>query len=108
MLVYDTPLQPRALAPANTSEATLWTTDDDCVVQVNATNLGAAQIKVNVGILPSGGSTFWVLEEAPVAVGDAYINLGPFPLRNGDAIRVKTDTANDAQFSLTGWGSTSV
>lgn len=108
MAAFDTAFTPKSLAPANTTEAALFTAGTDststqdvsCLVDV--ANIGTATIAVRVGIKPSGGSTHWKLYDANIPANDALSGLGPWFLESGDAIQVRTDTANDAVFSVTG------
>lgn len=102
MAAFDTAITPVAVTPANTSDTTLFTASDDTSVSVNSTNIGASSIAVRVGITPSGGSVFWVAFDVPVPTGQAFLGIGPLFLQIGDAVTVRTGTANDATFSLTG------
>jgi len=104
---FDTAFTPKALTPANTTEAALLIVGTDTAAQdvslmVDVANIGTGAIAVRVGIKPSGGSTHWKVYDLSIAVGDAIASLGPYFLENADAIQVRTDTANDAVFSTTG------
>ena len=108
MAAFDTAFTPKSLAPANTTEAALFTAGTDststqdvsCLVDV--ANIGTGAIAVRVGIKPSGGSTHWKLYDIDVPVGSSLLSIGPWFLQSGDAVQVRTDTANDAVFSITG------
>lgn len=104
MAAFDTALTPVSATPADTNNATLFTASADSSVLVDVTNTGAAEIQVRVGVTPSGGSVHWKVYDAPigVGVGDDLGSLGPYFLQSGDAVTVRTDTVNDAVFSLTG------
>lgn len=102
MAAFDTALTPVAATPANTSETTLFTASADSSVLVEATNIGSGAIEVRVGVTPNGGSVHWKLYDTIIPAQDAMISMGPWFLQNGDAVIVRTDTANDATFSLTG------
>lgn len=108
MGAFDTAFTPKSLAPANTTEAALFTAGTDssssqdvsCLVDVS--NIGSATIAVRIGIKPSGGSTHWRLYDASIPAADSILGIGPWFLQSGDAIQVRTDTADDAVFSVTG------
>lgn len=102
MAAFDTALTPTSSAPANTSNATLFTASADSSVMVDVANIGSATVAVRVGVTPSGGSVHWKLYDVTIPTGDALAGLGPWFLENGDAVTVRTDTADDAVFSLTG------
>lgn len=106
MAAFDTAITPVASTPANTSNATLFTASADSSVLVDIANIGSGQLTVRVGITPSGGAVHWKLYDFVVPSQDALGALGPWFLQNGDAVTVRTDTANDATFSLTGVEST--
>lgn len=101
MAAFDTPITPAATSPANTSNATLFTASAATSVLVDAANIGAAQVAVRLGITPSGGSVHWKAYDVVVPVGDT-LSLGPWFLESGDAVTVRTDTADDATFSISG------
>ena len=102
MAAFDTAITPVSSAPANTSNAALFTASADTSVLVDAANIGSDTVRIRVGITPSGGSVHWKVYDLPVVAEDAVSGLGPWFLQNGDAITVRTDTADDAVFSLTG------
>lgn len=108
MAGFDTAFTPKALTPANTTEAALFTagtdstTTQDVSCLVDVANIGVATVKVRVGVKPFGGSTHWKLFDTPIPPGDAILGVGPLILESGDAIQVRTDTADDATFSVTG------
>lgn len=102
MAAFDTPITPTSAAPANTSNATLFTASAATSVLVDVANIGAAGIAVRVGVTPSGGSVHWKVFDGPILDGDALLGLGPWFLESGDAVTVRTDTADDAVFSVTG------
>lgn len=102
MPAFDTPVTPVSSAPANTSNATLFTAAADSSVLVDVVNIGTGPILVRVGITPSGGSVHWKRFDISVPPGDGLPNLGPWFLQTGDAVTVRTSVANDAVFSLTG------
>ena len=102
MAAFDTSLTPVASTPANTSNAALFTASADSSVIVDAANIGTALVAVRIGITPSGGSVHWKLFDVPIDPANALIGLGPWFLQTGDAVTVRTDTADDATFSLTG------
>lgn len=107
MSAFDTPITPAGVTPSNTNEATLFTASAATSVLVDATNLGGSAIAVRVGIRPNGGgATQWKVYDAPLPVGESMLGLGPWFLGSGDEIVVRTDTANDAAFSVTGVRST--
>lgn len=102
MAAFDTAITPAASTPADTNNATLFTASADTSVLVDVANIGADPIEVRVGITPSGGSVHWKVYDAQVPVGNPILGLGPWMLQSGDAVTVRTDTADDAVFSLTG------
>lgn len=108
MGAFDTAFTPKSVAPANTTETALFTAGTDSTASqdvsclVDVANIGSASIDVRVGVKPSGGSTHWKLYDKPVPAGDALLGIGPLILESGDAIQVRTDTADDAVFSVTG------
>lgn len=102
MGAFDTAITPVSAAPANTSNATLFTASADTSVLVDVANKGTGAIAVRVGITPSAGSVHWKLYDVTIGAGDALNALGPLFLQSGDAVTVRTDTADDAEFSLTG------
>lgn len=102
MAAFDTALTPVSSAPANTSNATLFTATADSSVLVDVANIGSASINVRVGITPSGGSVHWKLYDLLISSANSVLGIGPLFLENGDAVTVRTDTADDAVFSLTG------
>lgn len=102
MAAFDTAITPSSSAPANTSNATLFTASADTLVLVDVANIGTGAITVRVGVTPSGGAVHWKLYDQAIAVGDSLTGLGPYALQNGDAVTVRTNTANDAVFSCTG------
>ena len=101
MAAFDTALEPVSVTPASTSNATLDTADADWSVLIDVANTGTATISVRVGITPNGGSVHWKRYDVSVPAGDAF-TVGPWFLRNLDAVTVSTNTSNDAVFSLTG------
>jgi hypothetical protein len=108
---YDTSFVPRALTPAGTTDVTLFTVGTNCPsadaqVLINATTIGAVSPNIRIGITPSGGSTFWVIRDVNLAVGDPIAGLGPYFLKDGDAIEVQTASPSDVTFSVTGSYST--
>lgn len=102
MAAFDTALTPVASSPANTSNATLFTAGDDSSVLVNAANLTAVPVAIRVGITPSGGSIFYLLYDLVIPANDSIEPYGPFFLQSGDAVNVRTGTADSVTFSLTG------
>lgn len=102
MAAFDTALTPASSTPANTSNASLFAASADSSVLVDVANIGSAQVAVRVGITPSGGSVHWKLFDVEIPAADSLLALGPWFLENGDAVTVRTDTADDATFSLTG------
>ena len=102
MAAFDTSITPVASSPANTSNATLFTASADTSVLVVASNIGAAALKVRVGVTPSGGAVHWLLFDVLIPVGESLLAIGPLFMQTGDAVTVRTDTADDATFSLTG------
>lgn len=102
MAAFDTALTPVSSTPANTSNATLFTATADSSVLVDVANIGAASVAVRVGLTPSGGSVHWKTFDVVVLSEDSLLGLGPWFLQSGDAVTVRTDTADDAVFSLTG------
>lgn len=101
-MAFNVSITPTASTPANTANTTLFTAASDTSAMVDVANIGTGTIKVRVGITPSGGSVHWKVYDLPVAAGESALNLGPWFLQTGDAITVRTDTANDATFSVTG------
>ena len=106
MGVLDQAIVPTQSAPSSTSDATLYTAAADTVLIATVTNIdsGNGSLAVRVGVTPSGGSVHWKYYDIPIPFGNP-IELGPISLRNGDAITVRTNTINDAVFSVTGWRS---
>lgn len=102
MAAFDTAITPAVATPANTSDAVLFTASADTSVLVDVANIGAAVVAVRVGIAPGGGTTHWKVYDVEVPVGNALASLGPWFLQSTDEVTVRTDTANDAVFSLTG------
>lgn len=103
MAAYDTSLTPVAVTPANTSDTTLDPANStDAFVYVDVANIGTDPIAVRVGITPSGGSVHWKLFDVVVPATDALSSFGPYFIQPGDVVTVRTDTADDATFSLTG------
>ncbi|MDZ7742984.1 MAG: hypothetical protein U5Q03_14930 [Bacteroidota bacterium] len=102
MAAFDTAITPVSSAPANTSKATLFTASADSSVLVDVANIGTGEVAVRVGITPSGGSVHWKMFDYVIPVANSYVGLGPLVLQSGDAVTVRTDTADDAVFSLTG------
>lgn len=102
MPAFDTALEPIAATPANTSNATLFTAGADSSVMIDVANIGAAALLARVGVTPSGGSNAWRIFDLIVQPGDPFLRYGPIFLQVGDAVVVRTDTANVAVFSLDG------
>ena len=103
MAAFDTAITPVAVTPANTSNATLFTAADDSSVLVDVAVIAAdTTAHVRVGITPSGGSVHWMVWDMPIEDGNPIGSLGPYFLQSGDAVTVRTDTADDVTFSLTG------
>lgn len=102
MAAFDTAITPSASTPANTSNATLFTAAADTSLLVDVANISTAALKVRVGITPSGGSVHWKVFDVVVPVGDSLTGFGPYFLQTGDAVTVRTDTANNATFSASG------
>ena len=102
MGAFDTAIDPVAATPADTNEATLFTATADTSVLVDAANIGGATTDIKVGITPSGGSVHWKVFNLPVPVGESILGIGPLFLTSGDAVTVRTATANNITFSLTG------
>lgn len=103
MAAFDTALTPVSVAPANTSDTTLDPNNTlDAAVMVDVVNISADTILVRVGITPSGGSVHWKRFDIAVPGNDGLPNLGPWFLQTGDVVTVRTATANNAVFSLTG------
>lgn len=102
MAAFDTAITPVASTPANTSNATLFTATADTSFLVSAANLTAVQVAVRIGITPSGGSVHYFLYDLVVPGNDALEPYGPFFLQSGDAVEVRTASADDITFSLTG------
>lgn len=106
MPAFDTAITPTSVAPADTNNATLFTAQTDSSVLVDVANIGAASISVRVGITPSGGSVHWKVYDLAIGPGDSALSIGPWFLQANDAITVRTNTANNAVFSVTGVRST--
>ena len=102
MAAFDTALTPAFATPANTSNATLFTATADTVVLVDVANTGTATLTVRVGITPSGGAVHWKFYDFAISTGDSILSAGPWFLQSGDVLTVRTSTANDATFSVTG------
>lgn len=102
MAAFDTALTPVSNTPANTSNASLFTASADSSVLVDVANIGSGTVAVRVGITPSGGSVHWKLFDVEIPSANALLGLGPWFLESGDVVTVRTDTADDATFSLTG------
>jgi len=108
---FDTVFKPRGLTPNSTLQATLFTvgTDspagEDCQALVNVSVVGTAAINVRVGVIPSGGSVIWLMYDDAVESANPVIGLGPLFLQSGDTIEVRTDSANNVTFSVTGTSS---
>ncbi len=102
MAAFDTALTPTAVTPAATTNTTLFTASFDSSVLVDVANIGGSAIAVRVGVTPSGGSVHWKLYDLSIPAGESALSIGPWFLQNGDAVTVRTDTANNAVFSLTG------
>lgn len=105
MAVFDQVITPVSSTPANTSLATLFTASADTSVLIDIANLTTTGVAIRVGVIPSGGSIHYKLYDVPIPAGDALIR-GPWFLQNGDAIQVRTATADVITFSLTGIRST--
>jgi len=106
MPAFDTAITPTAVTPANTNNATLFTAVADTSILVDVANIGTTTIAVRVGITPSGGSVHWKVYDLAIPANEAALSLGPWFLANGDAVTVRTNTANNAVFSVTGVRST--
>lgn len=102
MGAFDTAITPVSAAPGDTNNAALLTASADTSVLVDVANIGSGAVGVRVGITPSGGSVHWKLFDTAVPAGDSILGIGPLFLESGDAITVRTDTADDAVFSATG------
>lgn len=102
MAAFDTALTPATSAPANTSDTVLFTATADSSVLIDVTNIDVATIKVRIGIAPAGGATHWKLFDVDIPNGNPLNAIGPWFLQATDEVTVRTDTANDAVFSLTG------
>lgn len=102
MAAFDTALAPVSATPANTSDATLFTASADSSVLIDVANIGTAAILVRVGVTPSGGSNAWRIHDLIIESGNPLLRYGPVFLQNGDAVVVRTNTANVAVFSLDG------
>jgi len=102
MAAFDTAITPTASTPADTNNATLFTASADSSVLVDAANIGTGAIAVRVGITPSGGSVHWKVFDLVIPAAESVLALGPWFLQSGDAVTVRTDTADDATFSITG------
>jgi hypothetical protein len=103
MAAFDVALEPVAVTPANTSDATLFTASADSSVLVDAANIGSTDgVTVRIGITPSGGSVHWKVFDTIVDSGQSLLSLGPWFLQVSDAVTVRTDDADEITFSLTG------
>lgn len=103
MAVFDTAITPVSSTPANTSNATLYTAGADTSVLVDVANIGVTDgVLVRVGITPSGGSVHWKIFDVSLDASDSILGLGPWFLKNGDAVTVRTADADEITFSLTG------
>lgn len=111
MGAFDTAFKPRALTPANTSVATLFTCGthspigEDAQVNINASVIGTTTCLVRIGITPAGGTQFWIVHDDPVTADNPIIGLGPIFLQSGDSIDVRTSVANAVTFSVSGTNS---
>lgn len=102
MAAFDTALDPDFVTPSNTTDNELFTAANDSMVFVDVANLLDDVIRVWVGITPSGGSVHWKIADFPIPANDSLLGLGPWPISPGAEVTVKTDTANEATFSVTG------
>lgn len=101
MATWDTAIEPVSVTPADTNNATLLTATAATLVTVTAANLTPDTVEVRVGITPSGGSVHWKVYDFALPGGES-LELGSYPIRNGDAITVRTAVAGDVEFSAVG------
>lgn len=101
MATWDTAIQPVSTTPADTNNATLITATTDTLVTVTAANLTADAVTIRIGVTPSGGSVHWKAYDFALPGGES-LELGSYPLRNGDAVTVQTGVADDVEFSAVG------
>lgn len=102
MPAFDTAITPAVSTPANTSDTLLFAASADTSVLVDVANIGATTLVVRIGIAPASGTTHFLVYDLPLAAGNSLNGLGPLFLQNTDEIIVRTGTANNAVFSLTG------
>lgn len=69
---------------------------------VDVANIGTGPILVRVGIAPASGTTHWKVYDMIIQPSDSLLALGPWFLQSTDEVTVRTNTADDAVFSLTG------
>jgi len=101
MATWDTAIAPVSVTPSDTNNATLFTASAATLVTVTAANLTDAAVEIRIGITPSGGSVHWKVYDFALPGGES-LELGSYPLRSGDAVTVRTASANDVEFSAVG------
>lgn len=101
MAAFDTAITPVAITPSNTTITDLFTASADTAVIVDVANILTVAL-ARVGIVPSGGSVFYVLYDVNVPAGDAITGIGPLFLQNGDKIQGRTSVNSALTFSVTG------
>ncbi len=108
MGAFDSAFKPKGLTPNNTLQATLFTvgvdstSGQDVQVNINVSVIGSGSVDVRVGIIPLGGAVVWLMFDDAVAASNPVLGLGPLFLQAGDTIEVRTASANNVTFSVTG------
>lgn len=106
MPAYDTSLDPVGLTPNNTLEQEV--TAAEAVGNeswlLGASVIGSTAVSVRMGITPASGTpTLWVLYDDTIQAGTPLVAMGPFPVKAGCKLIVRTASANNVAFLRTGY-----
>lgn len=103
MAAFDTALTPKYTVPSSTSNATLFTSSHDVSVVVDVVSVTTSTGKVRVGLMVSGSTVVqWKVYQYGISTGDSLLGLGPWFMKTGGTVQVRTSVANAYAFSLTG------
>lgn len=103
MAAFDTALTPKQATPTqSTANVTLFTSSGDCSVLIDVVNLSTAAVTSRVGLVAGSTVVQWKVFNTSITAGDGIASLGPYFLDAGSLVVVRSGTANNVQFSMTG------
>lgn len=103
MPAFDTALTGYQSTPSSTSVATVFTSSHDASVLIDIVNVTTSTGRVWAGLMVSGSTIMhWKVFGRGLSTGDSLLGLGPFFMKTGGTVKVKTNTSNAYQFSVTG------